>query len=183
MLILAFAKHTPIGQREKIALGIAYVGILMVFLQDLHLTHNWNLTLLGGALVALSTISFAVFVVLAGNIIPKVGSTRFTAYAMLSACAGVVLHSLLLTDANGLRQSLPVYSLALILAIFCTVIPSFLMNKGISLIGSGRAAVLGVFGPVVTLFLGALFLDERITLIQLFGAALIIAGVAFATKK
>ncbi|HWV15097.1 MAG TPA: DMT family transporter [Cellvibrio sp.] len=183
LLILAFYKHTPIGLRTKIALGMAYVGILMVFLQDLHLTHDWSLTLLGSALVVLSTISFAVFVVLAGNTIPRVGSTRFTAYAMLSACGGVMLHSLLLSGSDGLVQPLPVYSLALILAIFCTVIPSFLMNKGISLIGSGRAAVLGVFGPVVTLFLGALFLHEQITLIQLFGAALIISGVAFASKK
>ena len=101
----------------------------------------------------------------------------------MAACGGMLIHSLAFTGASGIKQTPPVYGLALILAIFCTVIPSFLMNKGISLIGSGRAAIFGVFGPVITLFLGALFLDENITLIQLLGAALIIFGVAFATQK
>lgn len=183
LLILAFWKNTPISYRERVALGIAYAGILLVFIQNLRLTTSWGLTLWGSGLVLLSTISFALFVVLAGNIIPKAGSTRFTAYAMLAACGGVVLHSLVFTEFSELNHSMPVYTLALVLAIFCTVIPSFLMNKGIGLIGSSRAAVLGVFGPVVTLFLGALFLDESITLVQLAGASLIISGVALSTQK
>ncbi len=108
---------------------------------------------------------------------------RFTAYGMLSACAGVTLHNLAIEGVHSIEQPLPVYGLAIALAIFCTLIPSFLMNEGIRIIGSGRAAILGVFGPVVTLFLGALILGETIGSIQLAGAALIIGGVVLIGRK
>jgi drug/metabolite transporter (DMT)-like permease len=177
LLILAFVKHQTISTTEKLALAIAYSGMLLVFIHDLNLNNSWQTTLLGGGLVLLSTISFAIFIVLAGDIIPRVGSLRFTAYGMLSACAGVTIHNLIVEGIETTQQPLPVYGLALALAVFCTVIPSFLMNEGIRIIGSGRAAILGVFGPVVTLFLGALVLDESLGALQLVGAALVIGGV------
>jgi drug/metabolite transporter (DMT)-like permease len=177
LLILAFVKHQKISTTEKLALAIAYSGMLLVFIHDLNLNNSWQTTLLGGGLVLLSTISFAIFIVLAGDIIPRVGSLRFTAYGMLSACAGVTIHNLIAEGIETAQQPLPVYGLALALAVFCTVIPSFLMNEGIRIIGSGRAAILGVFGPVVTLFLGALVLNESLGTLQLVGAALVIGGV------
>jgi drug/metabolite transporter (DMT)-like permease len=178
LLMLAFWKKEQVTRKTKMALLLAYSGMLLVFIQDVRLTSDWNQTLLGAGLVLLSTVFFALFVVLAGDTIPKVGSSRFTAYAMLSACAGVILHNFVAEDIEQ-----PVYVLAIILAFFCTVIPSFLMNKGISLIGSGRAVVLGSIGPVITLFLGALVLHEPITPVQFIGALLVISGVSLATRK
>lgn len=183
LLMLAFWKKEKINRPTQFALGIAYAGMLLVFAQDLRITTNLNLTLLGAGLIILSTISFALFVVLAGDMISKVGASRFTAYAMLSACAGVLLHGFSAGEYSDLLQPTPIYLLALMLAFFCTVIPSFLMNKGIGLIGSGKAALLGSIGPVITLFLGFLVLRESITLVQLIGAGLVIGGVGLATAK
>lgn len=183
LLMLAYWKKEKITRNTQAALAIAYSGMLLVFIQDLRLTSDWNLTLLGASLVMLSTITFALFVVLAGDMISKVGASRFTSYAMLSACAGVLLHGVSIGDPADLKQSNAVYLLAFLLAFFCTVIPSFLMNKGISLIGSGKTAVLGSIGPVITLFLGALVLHEQITLVQLLGAVLVIGGVSLASKN
>lgn len=183
LLMLAYWKKEIIHRHTQIALAIAYSGMLLVFVQDLRLTSEWSHTLFGAGLVLLSTISFALFVVLAGDMIKQVGASRFTAYAMLSACSGVLLHGITLGDIHQLQQPNPVYVFALLLAFFCTVIPSFLMNKGISLLGSGKTAVLGSIGPVITLFLGALVLHEPITPIQLLGAGLVIGGVSLATAK
>jgi drug/metabolite transporter (DMT)-like permease len=183
LLMLTFWKKEKITRTTKIALAIAYSGMLLVFVQDLRLNNDWSPTLLGASLVMLSTLSFALFVVLAGDMINKVGASRFTTYAMLSACAGVLIHGVSIGDPAELAQPTPVYLLALLLAFFCTVVPSFLMNKGISLIGSGKTAMLGSIGPVITLFLGALVLQEHITLVQLLGAGLVIGGVSLATKK
>lgn len=183
LLILAFVKRKKVSSTEKLALAVAYSGMLLVFISDVKLGSSLEATALGSGLVLLSTISFAIFVVLAGDMIPQVGSLRFTAYGMLSACAGVITHNLVAEGTESLHQPLPVYGLALTLAFFCTVIPSFLMNEGIRLIGSGRAAILGIFGPVVTLFLGALVLNEGLSPIQLAGAALVIGGVALTGRK
>lgn len=183
LLILAFWKKKVISRAEKFALAIAYAGMMLVFVQDIHLNHSWQTTALGGGLVFISTMSFATYVAIAGDIIPKVGSLRFTAYGMISACAGVIIHNLISSGISNIPQSNSIYMLAFALAFFCTVIPSFLMNEGIRIIGSGRAAILGTFGPVVTLFLGMLILDEPITAIQLLGAGLIIGGVFFASRR
>ncbi|QEY18801.1 EamA/RhaT family transporter [Cellvibrio sp. KY-GH-1] len=183
LLMLAYWKHERINNTVKLALAIAYGGMLLVFAHDLRLAKNIDLTLLGALLVFCSTISFALFIVLAGNMIKKVGSTRFTAYGMIAACSGVLAHGLSFGAIEDLQQPQPVYLLAIALAFFCTVIPSFLMNKGISLVGSGNAALIGSIGPIITLFLGALVLHETITSIQLIGAGLVIGGVSLATAK
>ncbi len=183
LLILAYWKHERINNTVKLALAIAYGGMLLVFAHDLRLATDIDLTLLGALLVFCSTISFALFIVLAGDMIKKVGSTRFTAYGMIAACSGVLAHGLSFGAIEDLQQPQPVYLLAIALAFFCTVIPSFLMNKGISLVGSGNAALIGSIGPIITLFLGALVLHETITSIQLIGAGLVIGGVSLATAK
>lgn len=183
LLMLAYWKHERINNTVKLALAIAYGGMLLVFAHDLRLATDIDLTLLGALLVFGSTISFALFIVLAGDMIKKVGSTRFTAYGMIAACSGVLAHGLSFGAIEDLQQPQPVYLLAIALAFFCTVIPSFLMNKGISLVGSGNAALIGSIGPIITLLLGALVLHETITSIQLIGAGLVIGGVSLATAK
>lgn len=183
LLMLAFWKKEKITRMTKLAIAITYAGMILVFMQDLRLTTNLDLTLLGAGLVMASTISFALFVALAGDMIKKTGPSRFTAYAMLAACIGVLMHGISAGDITDLHQPAPVYLLAISLAFFCTVIPSFLMNKGISLIGSGKTAVLGSVGPIITLFLGMAVLHEQITAIQLLGAGLVIGGVSLATTN
>ncbi|RYY76515.1 MAG: EamA/RhaT family transporter [Gammaproteobacteria bacterium] len=178
LLIFAFVKHKKIHTIEKLALAVAYAGVILVFVHDIRLNSSWQLTILGSVLVFVSTITFAIFIVLAGDIIPRIGSLRFTAYGMMSACAGVIIHNFIVEEAQSIYQASSVYGLALLLAIFCTVIPSFLMNEGIRILGSGRAVTLGTIGPIITLFLGALILDETLGIIQLLGAALVIVGVA-----
>lgn len=183
VLILAFWKKKIISTKEKIAMGIAYVGMTFVFLHELQFHQTFSNTLKGGLLVFSSAVSYAFFVVMTSEKAKQVGSLAFTTYCMLSASVGVIVHNLLLTDLHHLQQPNEVYGLALGLAIFSTVIPSFLMNKGIASIGASKAAIMGSIGPVVTLFLGAWFLNEVITVTQLIGAVLIIGGVSLAGRK
>ncbi|MFZ5601491.1 MAG: DMT family transporter [Pseudomonadota bacterium] len=183
LLMLAFWKKQLITVRDRMALGIAYAGMLLVFAQDIRLSSDWHTTLLGTLYVLIATVTFALFVVLAGDTIPKVGATRFTAYAMLSACSGVIVFCLLKDGTGAVQQTQQVYLLTMVLAFFCTVIPSFLMNRGIAIVGSGKTAMMGSFGPVITLFLGAWLLQEELTLNQLVGAGLVIGGVTLTGRQ
>lgn len=183
VLILAFWKKKAVSLKEKIAMAIAYVGIIFVFLHELTFHQSFSDTAKGGLLVFLGAASYAFFVVMASEKAIQVGSLTFTTYCMLSASAGVILHNLLLADLHELVQPPPVYWLTFGLAIFSTVIPSFLMNKGIASIGPSRAAIMGSIGPVVTVFFGAWFLDEVINTTQLIGAMLIVGGVSLVGRK
>ncbi len=183
LLMLAFWKKQLITARDKMALGVAYAGMLLVFAQDIRLSGDWHATLLGTFYVLIATVTFALFVVLAGDTIPKVGSTRFTAYAMISACMGVIVFCLLKDGTGSFQQTPKIYALTGVLAFFCTVLPTFFMNRGISIVGSGKTAMMGSFGPVITLFLGAWILHEELTLVQLAGAALVIGGVSLTGRQ
>jgi drug/metabolite transporter (DMT)-like permease len=63
------------------------------------------------------------------------------------------------------------------MAMFCTVIPSYLVTEGVKRMGAGDAAIVGAVGPVATIALEYVVLKEYLNLAQGIGAALIIAGV------
>lgn len=183
ILILAFWKKQAIATREKVAMAIAYAGMVLVFLHELQFHQSFSNTIKGGLLVFGSAASYAFFVVMTSEKAKQVGSLTFTTYCMLSASAGVIIHNLIFSEFQALVQPTPVYWLTFGLAIFSTVIPSFLMNKGIATIGPSKAAIMGSIGPVVTVFFGGWFLDEIVNATQLMGAALIIGGVSLVGRK
>jgi drug/metabolite transporter (DMT)-like permease len=49
--------------------------------------------------------------------------------------------------------------------------------EGIRRIGAAHASIVASVGPMATIFLGAIFLGERITAVQVAGALLVLAGV------
>jgi drug/metabolite transporter (DMT)-like permease len=133
---------------------------------------------LGAFWVALSAFCYAVYLIGNGRMVKKMGSVLFASLASLISCVAVVAHFLVVRDPALLwMQPVPVYGLAAVMALVSTVLPILLMSEGIRLIGSSHASMLGTVGPVATIFLGFVFLDEPITAIQLLGAALVMAGV------
>ena len=63
------------------------------------------------------------------------------------------------------------------------VIPAWLMSEGIRLTGANHAAMVGSVGPVATIFFGYWFLSEPITIIQIAGAALVLAGITLVSTR
>ncbi len=91
--------------------------------------------------------------------VPKLGSQRFTALALLSATSAVLLHALL-TGAKLVGLPPVAYVIGLVMALLATVLPAFLLARGIALIGSGPAAIISTVGPVSTILLAYLVLQE-----------------------
>ena len=69
------------------------------------------------------------------------------------------------------------------MAIFSTVMPLWLMAEGLKRIGAKQVALVGCIGPLSTMVFGQIFLGERITVIQLLGAGLVLAGVLIISLK
>ncbi len=63
------------------------------------------------------------------------------------------------------------------------MLPVWLVSEAIRRLGAAAVALTGSLGPVVTLLLGWLLLDEAIGGVQLAGAALVIAGVTVMTRR
>ena len=176
VLISAVLYGRAIAGRDVAALALSYTGIALVFANDLA-TRQENV-LLGAFWVALSALAYAVYLIGNGRMVRKMGSVLFASLASIVSCAAVVAHFFVVRDPHLLwTQPAPVYGLTFLMAIVSTVLPVLFMSVGIRLIGSSHASMLGTVGPVATIFLGFVFLDEPITAIQLAGAALVMAGV------
>lgn len=180
LMTTVFLKRA-ISRRQWLALLLSYCGIVLVFLHDLF-GHASNVVL-GSLLVLGSATSYAVYLLLTGEMVKRLGSLRLVAYAMCVSSAACIGQFFALRPAALLLQPAPVYWLSLVNGIFCTVLPVFATMIAVARIGAGAASQAGMIGPVSTLFLGALVLGEPITSWQLCGTALVLAGIYQLSKK
>lgn len=175
VLIVAALNKRRVQRREVAALLLTYAGVALVFFEGIGSAQS-N-ALLGGALVLGAAVSFAVFTVASGSLIQRIGAIRFSAYSMSVAGVLTLIHYALTHPVQIPDLPVGVYQLGLLLAIFSTVIPSFMISLGIQRIGVSRASVISGGGPVATLALAAIVLGESISLIQIIGTVLVLTGV------
>lgn len=173
-----------LGWRELAALLVTYTGIAAAFAHDLQLADDTSSIWLGAGLVFASSLSYAIYLVGGGELIARLGSGRFTALAMAVATGATLLHYLIARPwGEVLGQPWQIYALAAGMALFSTVIPVFMQSAAIKQIGAARASMVGMLGPIATLSMGWLLLDEPLSTWQLGGALLVIAGVVMIGKK
>ncbi len=175
VLLTALLHKRPVGSIQRMALILSYAGIGLVFGAQ-SMTETPNMAL-GASLVFGSALAFAIYMTASGHYIPRFGSRRFTAYSMTVACGITIAHFLASNSLERLMVPPDIMVMAIALALFSTVLPAFLMNAGIQRTGADHAAIIGTAGPVSTLLLAWLILDESMTLAQSFGAALVLCGV------
>jgi drug/metabolite transporter (DMT)-like permease len=181
LLFSFFFLKRKVSRVEWTALAISYAGIILVFLHDAQ-TSGDNVAL-GCTLVLSSAISYALYMMFSGELVQRVGALRLVAYAMCYSTIACVAQFFILRPVSMLVQPHQVYTLSVVNAIFCTVLPVFLTMIAVSRIGAAPAAQASMVGPVSTLFLGAVLLDEPITFIQLIGTALVLSGIYILSKK
>lgn len=181
LLFTAFFLKRHISRIEWISLVVAYCGIVLVFWHDLH--SGMKAVVLGSSLVLGSAMSYAIYLLQSGELVKRIGSVRLVSYAMCVASAACIAQYFVLRPAAGLVQPAGVYWLSLVNGIFCTILPVFMTMFAVQRIGAATASQAGMVGPVSTLFLGALVLNEPITTIQLAGTALVMAGIYMLSKK
>lgn len=181
LLITSVFLKRHISRAEWLALVLAYCGIVLVFVHDL--TGGAGNTVAGSLLVLGSALSYALYLLLSGELVKRIGSLRLVAYAMCVSSAACIVQFFVLRPASLLVQPMPVYWLSLVNGIFCTIFPVFMTMVAVQRIGAATASQAGMIGPVSTLFLGALVLGEPITGVQLAGTVLVLAGIYMLSKR
>jgi drug/metabolite transporter (DMT)-like permease len=159
--------------------AIAYAGIGLIFVTDLQ-TH-------GSAIVAgtlwcmASSVSFAMYLLLAKPLISRLGPSLFTSWAMSGAAIATFAHFFLTHRASDVIVSAPLMWLVLGLAIGATVAPSYLTNFALSRISSQANAVISFINPVFTLAMSVLILRQTATFADVTGTLLVVMGVGLYT--
>jgi drug/metabolite transporter (DMT)-like permease len=166
------------------ALVITYIGLGLAFSSEVNLNEELDSDFyLGAFLIFLCAITYALYIVGSGKLIPVVGASKFNSYAMSFAAAGVLLHYFIISRQSLLDLSSGVYLYSFLMAIVSTVIPSYLVTEGIRRIGYDNAAIVGSVGPVSTILQAYFFLQEPVYGLQIFGTMLILAGVLLISRK
>lgn len=171
----------PFGARELAALATSYLGLALVLATNL--SSPGERLVLGVALGFASAVSYAIYLVLGSDVIRRVGSMRFTAYALSIASVLCIAQFLILRPLEALALPAPVYWLAIAMGVGCTVIPTFMTSEALKRIGANHTAIIGLLGPVTTIALGWIGLDERMTSTQILGTLLVLAGVLWVSVK
>ena len=181
LLISVLFLNKKISRLEWMALATSYFGMVLVFIHDARI--GGANVLLGGAFVLGSAVTYAMYLLASGEMVRRVGAMRLVSYAMCVSSAACIAQFILLRPISMLIQPMPVYGLSIFNAVFCTVLPVFMTMIAVARIGAGTASQAGMIGPVSTLFLGAVVLNEPITGIQLAGTALVLTGIYLLSRK
>lgn len=178
VVLSAVLARRMISPTEISGLLISYAGILMVFLQDLRQHHmEVKPILIGGGLVFAAAITYAIYLVGSQNLVKKMGSTRYTGWVMLCSCSAALVQFSTFNAPERLLEAKPVIGLVVMIAVFGTVLPTWLLAKSIKVIGANRTAAICTLGPVMTMGFSAWMLGESMSLVQILGAGLVIIGV------
>jgi drug/metabolite transporter (DMT)-like permease len=185
MLMSSAIFKSKIKPVQWVALAITYLGLAFAFFNEVDFSNEENKNLVFGAVcIFVCAITYASYMVGSGRLIPIVGASKFNSYAMSFACAGVLIHHFIVNSSRSLLHfSTIAYVYSFLMAIVGTVIPSYLVTAGVKRIGPDNTAVIGSIGPVSTLFMAYLFLDEKIAASQMVGTAFILVGVLLIGKQ
>ena len=168
---------------SKVVLIVSTVlGLAIMFnpTVDNHLTD----TLIGISLVLLSAIFWALFIIYSKRAVSNISSTIFTSTYMCITTVllllGFIIDSKNFTTFLTLQTHTMIY--LVFLAIFCSIIPSYLMSFGLKRINASLAAVISAMGPIVTLALDVVILNHNLALNEIIGAIIVTACVTCLTR-
>jgi drug/metabolite transporter (DMT)-like permease len=188
VLLNLFIFKVAITKRQWLAILITYLGIGLAYWGELNQIPDTKMFFFGTWMILLCAVTYALYLVGSGKIIPKIGAPQFTSLSMLAASLGIFIHYYVkhgqditsIIDMPILNSSSLYYVIGL--ALISTVIPSFLMSGGMKRIGSNDLAIITSIGPVSTLFQARWVLNEAFSWEQILGTVFVLVGVMLVKK-
>ena len=169
------------SRNQVIGMALSYSGVLLVFGHEVSFAGTD--VALGALLVFLSAVSYALYLSYSGELVQRLGSLRLVGLATSVACALCIGQFVLLRPLSSALVVAPeVIWLSLLNATLCTVVPVVMVMMAIERIGSSLAAQVGMVGPMSTITLGVILLDEPFNLWVVAGTVLVLSGVAVCTR-
>lgn len=157
---------------------ICFIGIIITFVFGTTDNSDIHLLVIGSILALISAIAYALYFVLSEKAISKKSPIQFNCLLMLIACVFSIFQYLLeYSPSTIFVMDKQLYIIAVCMAIFSTVLPSFLIMYSIKKISASTTALFNNLGPFLTVYLGYIILGESVTIGELIGFTLVILGV------
>ena len=170
----------PIHPIRMLAMAISYSGVMLVFSHELSFAGAD--VALGGSLVFGSAVSYAVYLLYSGQLVQRIGSLRLVGWATSVACVCCIAQFVMLRPLSAAVVPADVLWLGVLNAVACTVAPVLMVMMAIERIGAALTAQTGMIGPMSTIALGVLLLDEPLNIWIGVGTLLVVSGVFIVSK-
>ena len=163
------------------ALVVSYLGVLVVFGHDI--SFQGGHVVLGSVLVLACAISYSMYLIFSGQVVKRLGPLRITGGATSIACVLCIAQFFILRSPAEMHVAPQVLWLSLLNAVFCTFVPVLLIMVAVERIGPPIVSQVGIIGPLSTVGLSWLLLDEPLTVWVLIGTVLVLSGVWLLTRR
>jgi drug/metabolite transporter (DMT)-like permease len=183
VLLLGWLLYRKTFRVQQLAgMAISYGGVVLVFGHEVRI--DGGQAVLGALLVFASTLSYAVYLVYSGQLVQRLGSLRLVGLATTVACLCCLLQFALLRPVSAALAVAPqVIWLSVLNATLCTAVPVLMVMMAIERIGPALSAQSGMVGPISTILMSVLILDEPFTAWIAAGTVLVIAGIFVFTRR
>ena len=166
------------------AVIMAYLGIALIFAAG-NIAIGSNVPL-GSALVLAAAILFALYQLLSKGLIDRIGAKLFTCMAMAPAAVVTGFHFLIVHDGfTGAKAALDLsprlYILGASIALFSTILPSFMIATAVGRVGPQAVAILAMIGPAVTIMGAVFILGEPFGWVDAGGTIITMIGIGLYT--
>jgi drug/metabolite transporter (DMT)-like permease len=140
-------------------------------------------TLRGDVLMVGAAMTWATYTVSSRHLVQKYGSTPVAAWTLWVGTLGLVMLGAPSLRQVPIKQITPGAWLGVVYAgVLAIGLAYVLWNRGIRAIGSARTAAYQNLTPVVALLVAWIWLREAPSLLQLYGAGVVLAGVYLARR-
>lgn len=190
-ILFTFPIYVFLLSKENSKITIVQMGLIfstvigLIFMFNPIVIGNIKETLLGGGLVLLSAIFWAIFIIYSKYAVRMIGATVFTsAYMCISTIALVIIFMIFSRDIVTsflFEDSVMVY--LILLALMCSIIPSYLLSYGVKIISATQTAIISALGPISTLVLDVIVLNHNITINEIIGTIIVTLSVTYLTRS
>lgn len=183
MLISEIIGHEKITAMSIYSIGLTLLGLLIALSDKLTTGANQFILFKGELIMLLTALLGAIYAIYARGVLREVSAASMTPVAMLVGCFcllpfvawnGIDVHVMALTPGQML---LMVY-----LGVIAGGIAFFLFNWALNKTTATYTTLFVVLNPITAIFLGNLFLGEKITLNFIIGVVIVFAGLGLAVR-
>lgn len=170
-----------IGRKKLVALGMAFLGCILVS----GITGGVGRVSAEGLLLGLgSGIGYGLYSIF-GRIALEKGYHPMTvsAYTFLFACVGVLPFIKPVKIWEKMNVAPGLWGWALCMVLFSTCMSFTLYTIGLKYMEAGRAAVLATLEPIVTTLVGVLFYKEMVSVIMILGIVMVLGAAILISQK
>lgn len=158
---------------------VGYLGVALMVYSELGGAGSapaHPLAWLGVLMIIGATLCFSIYVIGAERMMRRMDSRLFTSLSMIGACGGVFAHYVVQRGFVAPTHDPVVLGYGVAMGIFCTVLPSFMVNRAIQMMGGQRIGPYNYAGMGLTFVASSFLLNESFSVLKLAGILLACVG-------